>query len=407
MNYRQAFDILEIEPTGDRKVIKKAYAQLVKQYHPEEHPEKWQSIHDAYEYAMSRAGSRQEPVEIPREEQLARRDIVPREPVKTEQEYDFKNLAVVAQQNRLEQAKEYENTLAKSLEILAEQCAKKVQRARDWKSILNLPEIQMMRTNASFLYRMGDLLGKRYIGFRCYRVLNRFLKNVHHDLINSTYDEVDNKSSLDAWEVASKGLKQASNSIKNKVGALGGVAVVVTLLVLMAVHRPPARSTQSVTSRETNAQTEYALIYAERYKKSMALTLKEESVLPEDTDFWDWTIKEIVVPENIEKMVAMMPDWRVLTSFVVAYRYGIDAEADVVLSLEEYDLKAEECMVWQYDEGQYRQMIIHTPAEWLEEEDKIYPYVENGLLYINTEVYEIGSYMGCHPVVVGRSGVSN
>lgn len=47
--------MLEIAPTDDKKVIKKAYAALAKQYHPEEHPEKWKQIRDAYEAALSYA----------------------------------------------------------------------------------------------------------------------------------------------------------------------------------------------------------------------------------------------------------------------------------------------------------------------------------------------------------------
>ena len=47
----KAFHVLQLEPTKDRRAIKKAYANLVKQYHPEEHPEKWQEIHEAYKIA--------------------------------------------------------------------------------------------------------------------------------------------------------------------------------------------------------------------------------------------------------------------------------------------------------------------------------------------------------------------
>lgn len=52
MNRLEAFRILEIDVTDDKKAIKKAYAALVKQYHPEEYPEKWQEIHAAYETAL-------------------------------------------------------------------------------------------------------------------------------------------------------------------------------------------------------------------------------------------------------------------------------------------------------------------------------------------------------------------
>ena len=49
---RWAFDTLEIGITKDKKQIKKAYALLVKKYHPEEQPERWSKIHEAYEAAL-------------------------------------------------------------------------------------------------------------------------------------------------------------------------------------------------------------------------------------------------------------------------------------------------------------------------------------------------------------------
>ena len=47
----EVFQVLQLEPTTDKRVIKRSYANLVKQYHPEEHPEKWKEIHDAYKIA--------------------------------------------------------------------------------------------------------------------------------------------------------------------------------------------------------------------------------------------------------------------------------------------------------------------------------------------------------------------
>lgn len=47
-----AWEILEIEPTSDKKTIKRAYAKLLKQYHPEENPEKFKQIQAAYQQCL-------------------------------------------------------------------------------------------------------------------------------------------------------------------------------------------------------------------------------------------------------------------------------------------------------------------------------------------------------------------
>lgn len=47
-----ALEILGIEPTSDKKEIKKAYAKLLKQYHLEENPEKFKQIQAAYQQCL-------------------------------------------------------------------------------------------------------------------------------------------------------------------------------------------------------------------------------------------------------------------------------------------------------------------------------------------------------------------
>lgn len=49
------WDILEIEPTTDTVVIKKAYAEKLKLHHPEDDPEGFQRVRQAYESALNYA----------------------------------------------------------------------------------------------------------------------------------------------------------------------------------------------------------------------------------------------------------------------------------------------------------------------------------------------------------------
>ena len=52
MNFDEAFKILEIEPTDDKKKIKIAYSKILKKYHPEEFPEMFMKIRKAYQTAL-------------------------------------------------------------------------------------------------------------------------------------------------------------------------------------------------------------------------------------------------------------------------------------------------------------------------------------------------------------------
>ena len=58
------YDILGIDRGADKKAIKRAYAELVKRYHPEEQPEEWKRIHDAYEQAMEQVSAKKQKVSV-------------------------------------------------------------------------------------------------------------------------------------------------------------------------------------------------------------------------------------------------------------------------------------------------------------------------------------------------------
>lgn len=52
MNQNRVWELLEIEPTDSKKDIRRAYSECLKKYHPEEEPEKFRMIKDAYEQIM-------------------------------------------------------------------------------------------------------------------------------------------------------------------------------------------------------------------------------------------------------------------------------------------------------------------------------------------------------------------
>ncbi len=47
------WEVLGIAPTQDKKEIKKAYAKLTKKYHPEENPEEFQKIQQAFQACLN------------------------------------------------------------------------------------------------------------------------------------------------------------------------------------------------------------------------------------------------------------------------------------------------------------------------------------------------------------------
>ena len=57
MDWIESFRILQIEPTNDKKKIKRAYSKLLKKYNPEDYPDLFIKIQEAYETALKYSGN--------------------------------------------------------------------------------------------------------------------------------------------------------------------------------------------------------------------------------------------------------------------------------------------------------------------------------------------------------------
>ena len=55
MDLHEAFKILEIDLTADKKNIKSAYSKILKKYHPEEFPDLFIQINEAYKKTLEYA----------------------------------------------------------------------------------------------------------------------------------------------------------------------------------------------------------------------------------------------------------------------------------------------------------------------------------------------------------------
>lgn len=78
-----AWEILEIEPTSDKKTIKRAYAKLLKQYHPEENPEEFKQIQAAYQQCLH---SDQEMESVSYEQNIESKQDINIQPISTKED---------------------------------------------------------------------------------------------------------------------------------------------------------------------------------------------------------------------------------------------------------------------------------------------------------------------------------
>lgn len=170
---RDAFEVLGIERTSDTKIIKKAYANLVKQYHPEEDAANWKRVHDAYQeamqYAKGRSSSKQGyfvPEEVEIRKAALQKELTEEE---KEQAQEIEELldslsygrAAICSAKRLSMVEREE--LERTIEELRELAKKPWSEYKDWKNFFDSDSYRMVRGFDGFLPELEKVLGWKVI----------------------------------------------------------------------------------------------------------------------------------------------------------------------------------------------------------------------------------------------------
>lgn len=187
------FRILEIEPTTDKKEIKRAYARLVKRYHPEEFPEEWEKIHDAYEQALKIAEYGKPPMAAEPPEP-SRQMEVPKLPVREEepevelpvqekhseaesQEMDalFDNIGEMAREKQHQDKEAFKRRVQEVMNDFREISGENELDIKEWEVFFaqetRLPYI----CTREFLEMLGDCFENRTIEYEMYSFLKKQL----------------------------------------------------------------------------------------------------------------------------------------------------------------------------------------------------------------------------------------
>lgn len=175
MYEQNVFQILEIEPTDDVRLIKKAYAGLVKKYHPEEYPEKWQEIHDAYETALKIAEQKGVAAGMQLEVKTQEKFLQPHEeeasPERREADALFENvesLSTEQQRKNIEIKPEDLMDVMRSLKIME---TKKKFAMEEWEAFFNRENIIPIISRPACLEQFGKCFVNKFINKKLYRYL--------------------------------------------------------------------------------------------------------------------------------------------------------------------------------------------------------------------------------------------
>jgi len=227
------YQVLGISPTRDKKIIRKAYAGLIRKYHPEEHPEKWKEIHDTYTIAMQRADQEEVPavsISKPKNEEQRpqREEQKPQHEEQTPQQQEqnpqeknaevrrksenrkgetkqpeedlFGNLEKLTETAKKEQQEERQRQLKTAIEQLNTLCEPKKLQFLQWQEFFGKEEYQWAVRQGEFLYELANRLRGHVMGRRLYRFLLDQIQTIEN--YNRSVNEIPKKQgAYDAYRM--------------------------------------------------------------------------------------------------------------------------------------------------------------------------------------------------------------
>lgn len=186
MENEHIFRLLEIEPTDDKKAIKKAYARMVRQYHPEEQPEKWKEIHDAYEAALAMAERSMQPVVMP--EQSGGSGLPETETVSDgldlaetssdsgdELEPLFETMGELSARQKEAKREEQRQAAEQLMQDIQELLVDGLFDPVGWEEVFKPDNVELLLSNKEYMHRFGDCLAKYKIHVKTWQLLKEKL----------------------------------------------------------------------------------------------------------------------------------------------------------------------------------------------------------------------------------------
>lgn len=314
----RAFEVLEIEQTTDKKKIKKAYAKLVKQYHPEEFPEEWKRVHEAYADAIKWANEYiKTDNEIPTGQQRKIGNKKAEGPSQYDDELEktFDNLDRLVLENR---NRENQEKLKRALCEL-----ERLRRARepnyaDWKALLNNEDCAWAIGQEAFIRKLGEVLTRKRIDGYLYKAMKEQLKMVQNEIVSEQPASDKQKSLNDAIAYTDERVESAYRRYYKKYidpKAPPFVVIMILCLIGLVVVTITEASNNRVVHRQSSKQQVFS-----DWDRVLAGE-QQQRILPEDEhhqyakkgiyllDVRDiyketgkYVVKEIVVPDWVSDM---------------------------------------------------------------------------------------------------------
>lgn len=404
MNLRDAFEILQIESTDDKRVIRRAYAALVRQYHPEEHPEEWQRIHDAYEIALKNAERN-----VYSEERTAETEVydytapsTDNAGEKPEEDEEWFDTESFFQERQKGQKEDGQIARAEVYAFFHDSEPRQFNSYARWKKFIGSPAWLSVCTEEGMLKEFADLLNRVKPVTKICRLLENHLGEIRSEIDNTPYTESKPKKLFLVRKIENK-LDTIVQQRKRRWKKLWKAIGVCYIGLIVILHIPGdsdkyAENIPRITSDKAKNNTQHISLTAEEKldgarigdpdvtsENIIGLYYNKSYNMIEGDNYTHHMVSDAngYMPKNLE-----LPQTRELVGSVYV-RSRDEAADDVVLCmpLQEFDLTDGEVAVYVYDEVTQKyvsQTIYHCKSKSFMTE---FPYIYNNVLYMQMREY--------------------
>ncbi|MCM1124911.1 MAG: DnaJ domain-containing protein [Lachnospiraceae bacterium] len=295
-----AFKILGIEPTQDTKAIKKAYAALVKKYHPEEDIQKWQEIHKAYQSALSWAKGQSRKtvviseIPVPTDSVQAPEQVEEAaEAVETAEEAEaaelnelFDSLEELSAESKAEKLEQERKVLERAVGELEQIGRRWKLRYESFKELFFKDEYQQVIWQDDFLSSWSKILERRAIDKKLYQLMKEQLERII--LYRKSNGTAAKKIALiELTRFTSIRIEAAYDRYKTKRKQARAIAIFGTLILLelssFAIYKVKEwREGKSKQAQETQVLPEVPYIPSDEVKKQWFSEINLENMTESD-----------------------------------------------------------------------------------------------------------------------------
>lgn len=400
MYKNEAFEILGIAPTEDAREIKRAYSNLVRKFHPEEHPEEWQRIHDAYEIALDQGRNKVRPEErsqspVPTDVYDYVQPSSDKVEEKIEEDEEWIDTESFFQERQKGQKEDGQIAKAEVYTFFHNSSRSQINSYAGWKKFLESPALASVCMEEGILKEFADLLKIFNPATPICRLLEKYFKEIRHRIDNTPYTESKQEKLLLVREIENK----LDRIVERRRIRIETIVFCLIVVYMVGTGSGYAGNTKKDTTDNRKEPQKHIYLTAEEKLKGAKIGdpyVSSENIIGlylikgydriegDNNSYHNVDSEKKYVPNQ-----SKLPQSGELVGCIfVKSKDGTADDVVLCMPLQEFELVDGEFVLYQYDAATqaYMEKKISHPESIALLAD--FPYIYNDVLYMRMREYE-------------------